>query len=126
MRYTPEEIWAQCLSFIKNNIGELPYNTWFRHIGFYSFDGNNLRLDVPNRFFVEYIESNYLELLRVTIRKFYGDVKLGYHIEVDRKNDLAIDEDSTDSSSADTINDNHKQSRYTPENVIQDASSNFD
>jgi chromosomal replication initiator protein len=126
MRYTPEEIWAQCLSFIKNNIGELPYNTWFRHIGFYSFDGNNLRLDVPNRFFVEYIESNYLELLRVTIRKFYGDVKLGYHIEVDRKNDLAIDEDSTDSSSADTINDNHKQSGYTPENVIQDASSNFD
>ena len=114
------------MSFIKNNIGELPYNTWFRHIGFYSFDGNNLRLDVPNRFFVEYIDSNYLELLRVTIRKFYGDVKLGYHIEVDRKNDLAIDEDSTDSSSADTINDNHKQSGYTPENVIQDASSNFD
>ncbi len=124
MNTTPKEIWDECLAFIKNNIGVLPYQTWFQHIGFYSFNNNLLRLDVPNRFLVEYIESHYLDLLRIAIRKYFGNVKLGYHIEIDRKNDLAIDESSTDSSAVDV--QNYIDISYCPNTEIQCAPSNFD
>ncbi len=98
MENSPKDIWAKCLNFIKNNIGEQPYNIWFQHINFYSYENNILKLSVPNGYLVEYIESHYLELLRISIRKFFGNVKLGYHIEVDKKNDIALDVVSTDSS----------------------------
>ncbi len=104
MKDSPKDIWGKCLMFIKNNIGEQPYNTWFRHINFYSYESNVLRLSVPNRFLVEYIESHYLELMRITIRKFYGQVRLGYHIEVDQSHDIALDISATQSTHADIKN----------------------
>lgn len=97
MDNTPEEIWESCLTFIKNNIGEQPFNTWFKPIGFYSFVNNKLYLSVPNEFFVEYIESHFLDILRVTILKFYGKISLGYHIQIGEE---GINEGSTTASQA--------------------------
>lgn len=95
MNQAPKEIWASCLSFIKNNIGERPYMTWFAPIEFYSYDRQTLRVKVPNQFLVEYVEGHYLKLLRIAIKHFFGDIQLRYHVEADKTNNISTELDTT-------------------------------
>ena len=59
--------WSKCLDIIKDNLDEAQYQACFAPIVAYDFKGNDLYLQVPSMFFIEQIESNYLDLLRKTI-----------------------------------------------------------
>lgn len=130
MNKTPKENWQECLSFIKNNINEHQYDTWFSHIDFFSCDAKSgLCLMVPNRFFIEYIENNFLQLLQTAILKFFGRVSLHYHIQEDKTNDIAVTESATKRS---TFNekvttapqlDSHLNRDYTFRNFIEGDSN---
>ena len=42
-----EKQWADFLQYIKDNIGEQSFNTWFVPAKFDQFDGKKLRIIVP-------------------------------------------------------------------------------
>ena len=83
MQKNHEELWADCLRFIKDNLDESQYNAWFRDITSLRFEDGVLHLFVPSDLFVDYIEDKYLNLLGAAIKKVYGEgVKLRYAYNV--------------------------------------------
>lgn len=75
--------WAQCLEIIKDNIGEQQFECWFAPIQVLKFEDNVLTLSVPTIFFCEYLEEHYLDLIKKTLIRVYGEgVKLMYRAGV--------------------------------------------
>ena len=88
----PESLWEDCLQFIKDNLDEQSFNTWFVPAKFKSFDNGILRIIVPSNFFYEYWEDHFLNLLQSAIRKCYGPtIQLRYIVETDKTNHLNTD-----------------------------------
>ncbi len=74
-------VWESCLRTIKNSIGAQSYKTWFEPIKPVGLDGHVLTIQVPNKFFYEWLEEHYVGLLKATIKKDLGEQgKLEYQI----------------------------------------------
>ncbi len=69
---TYTKVWQECLSLIQSQTTEEEFVKWFKPIVPLKFDGNNLRLGVPNRNYVEQLEGKYIPVLRPVIEKYYG------------------------------------------------------
>ncbi len=72
MKKTHVEVWEGCLSVIKDNIPPQSYNTWFVPIVPVSLNNDVLTIQVPSQFFYEWLEENFIGLLRKTIRMQIG------------------------------------------------------
>lgn len=76
-----DKIWENCLKIIKDNIGLQAYKTWFEPIKPVKLEGNVLTIQVPSQFFYEWLEENYITILKSTIKKELGnDGRLEYSI----------------------------------------------
>ncbi len=64
MKEAAEKVWSRCLEFIKDNITEQPFSTWFAPIVPVELEGNTLKIKVPSKFFCEWLEENYISLLK--------------------------------------------------------------
>lgn len=84
MKELTEKVWKKCLEFIKDNIEEEPYNTWFAPIVPISLENNTLKIKVPSRFFIEWLEENYIQLIRSALNYTLGatPVRLTYIVDV--------------------------------------------
>jgi chromosomal replication initiator protein len=81
MTMNSHTVWESCLRTIKNSIGLQSYKTWFEPIKPVHLDGAVLTIQVPNKFFYEWLEEHYVGLLKATIKKELGDKgKLEYQI----------------------------------------------
>ena len=77
-RYT---VWDNCLRTIKSSIAAQSYKTWFEPIKPVHLDNAVLTIQVPNKFFYEWLEEHYVSLLKATIQKELGEhAKLEYQI----------------------------------------------
>ena len=73
------EIWKKCLSVIKENVPALTYSTWFIPIKPIEYINNSLKIEVPNTFFIEWIEEHYNTIINNVINQILGtDGKLLY------------------------------------------------
>ncbi len=108
-------VWKQCLEFIKGNVPALTYNTWFLPIKPIDFHSNTLRIEVPNNFFVEWIDEHYNTLINRTIHQVIGeDAKLIYVI-VDDKQPIIDDEPNLFSQPVEEDKPKEKQGSNEPE-----------
>ncbi|MBR1505235.1 MAG: chromosomal replication initiator protein DnaA [Prevotella sp.] len=92
-------LWDNCLSLIKANVTERQYQSWFEPIVFehYDEDSRTVLLQVPSRYFYEYLEQYYVPLLsKVLCRCFGENVQLNYRIVVDQTHHLTTDEQGSD------------------------------
>ncbi len=79
-------LWNNCLDIIKDNINESSFSTWFEPIKPISYENDILLLQVPSQYFVEHIEDLYIDLLRSTLTRVFGDTtKLEYQVLIDQK-----------------------------------------
>jgi chromosomal replication initiator protein len=77
-------IWDNCLQYIKNNINAVSFKTWFKPIIPLRIVGNILTVQVPSPFFFEYLEGNYIGILREALQRELGtDAKLEYNVVLD-------------------------------------------
>lgn len=77
----PRMIWKECLKIIRDNVPFITYNTWFLPIKPLHVDNYTLKIQVPNNFFVEWIDEHYNTLMNKTIRQVYGsEAKISYII----------------------------------------------
>ena len=89
MNLSPEQLWDKCLSLIRENISEQQYNAWFKRTVFESFtkETKTVLLRVPSPFVYEYLEENYVDLLRKVLTRAFGNgVNLSYRIVTDSEN----------------------------------------
>lgn len=89
MEKTYKTVWDECLAFIKDNLtgkeNEKAYSTWFEPIVPLKLEGSTLTIQVPSQFFYEWLEQNYVGLLKDAIRLALGNqARLQYSIIMDK------------------------------------------
>ena len=93
MSINPRALWEQCLQLIQENVSEQQFNTWFRPIVFESYSPSSkpILVQVPSQFVYEYLEENYVDLLRKVLTRCYGKgIKLTYNILTDKDNGIKM------------------------------------
>lgn len=84
MDVTAQSVWGNCLAFIKDNIQPQAYKTWFEPIVAVKLSNNALSIQVPSKFFYEWLEEHYVKILKVALTKELGeDAKLVYVIKME-------------------------------------------
>lgn len=79
-------VWKNCLTRIKENVTLMTYNTWFLPIRPVSFNDNNLKVQLPNQFFWEWIDEHFSTIVKKTVLDVLGDGgKLSYIIADERE-----------------------------------------
>ena len=125
-------VWKDCLSIIKENVPFITYNTWFLPIVPIELNDYNLKIQVPNNFFIEWIEEHYKTLLKKTITQVLGnDGKLNYLVlneSPDFDNFIISKTDKSTSSVQHEPHDkknfnNYLNPRYKFENFIKGESN---
>ena len=84
-------IWKDCLKIIKENVSNITYNTWFLPIKPFDINDKVLKIQVPNNFFIEWIDEHYNTLINRTIQQVLGSRgKLVYIINEESDEDPTL------------------------------------
>ncbi len=84
MLKTAQSVWISCLAFIKDNITPQAYKTWFEPIQAVKLSDGALSIQVPSKFFYEWLEEHYVKLLKVSLTRELGEqAKLVYVIKME-------------------------------------------
>lgn len=87
MNNSVQNVWTNCLSFIKDNISDDAYEVWFRPIEPVKLtDDNTLVIMVPSMFFAEWLDEHYLGLMWSALTKELGTnpkPKLVYSVKME-------------------------------------------
>jgi len=84
MGVTAISVWNNCLAFIQDNIQPQAFKTWFEPIKPIKLADNALSIQVPSKFFYEWLEEHYVKLLKVALTKELGEkAKLVYIIKME-------------------------------------------
>lgn len=84
------QIWDDCLAIIKDNVQPISFRTWFEPIKPLKLENEILTIQVPSPFFYEYLEEQYIDILRKTLRKVIGNnAKLEYNVVMSDHNQKA-------------------------------------
>ena len=84
MEASAEKIWSNCLIFIKDNIQQQAFKTWFEPIIPLKITENSLSIQVPSKFFYEWLEEHYVKILKVALTRELGDeARLIYSIKME-------------------------------------------
>lgn len=80
-------VWNECLRVIEQHVNEQSFSTWFKPINPVKLEGTNLTIQVPSQFFFEWLEDNYVQVLKLAIKTTLGQGgRLEYAVVVDRGN----------------------------------------
>tara|TARA_B100001029_G_scaffold84675_1_gene69549 strand:+ start:447 stop:1874 length:1428 start_codon:yes stop_codon:yes gene_type:complete len=84
METNVNKVWENCLAFIKDNIQSQAYKTWFEPIIPVKLSDNSLSIQVPSKFFYEWLEEHYVKILKTALIKELGkDARLIYIIKME-------------------------------------------
>jgi chromosomal replication initiator protein len=65
-----EDIWPNVIDSLKDRVGQQNFDIWIKPIHFVSIDGEKVELEVPNRFFKEWINEHYSPQIREAVSFF--------------------------------------------------------
>ena len=83
---TLEDIWNSCLSKIEEKVGNSIAELWFKPIKLLQVKERQATIDIPNRFFRDWIEENYPYLIAESL----GNT-LGFPIDILYKSEAKLD-----------------------------------
>ena len=82
-----EKIWEKSLGMIETSVGRGVFDLWFKPLKIRQLKDGQVVLETPNRFYKEWIEDNYSELISETLRVVSGE-------EIDVRYRIAEKQDS--------------------------------
>ena len=86
MQQTAQNTWSNCLEFVRDNINSQAYKTWFEPIKPLKINNGSLSIEVPSKFFYEWLEEHYIKILKVALEKELGkNARLVYVIKMENK-----------------------------------------
>lgn len=75
------DVWDNCLKLIEQIVEPQKFATWFKPVKPVSLVESTLTLEVPSDFFRDILESEYLDIIKMTLRRVIGaGAKLMYTI----------------------------------------------
>ncbi len=126
-------IWKDCLNDVGRYISPQHFATWFRPIKVLGGDESTLELEVPNRFFLEWIKDHYLVLIQDVLRKITNrDYSLVWKISEAERRDAAAGRQSTKTKQRASASGGRKRTtkhnlcpKYTFENFVVGKANEF-
>ncbi|MFA5847728.1 MAG: chromosomal replication initiator protein DnaA [Thermodesulfovibrionales bacterium] len=124
---TIEEIWEKSLSIIEEKVGSNIFELWFRPIKPLHIKEQQVTLEVPNRFFKEWIEDYYPILVNEVIEKILGHpVTLKYKISEKEAPDIKRMEAKLENRKTRLASRGiYLNPKYTFENFVSGPSNQF-
>ncbi len=84
MKLNCQKVWSDCLNYIKQSIDVKAVETWFIPIVPVKLEDSVLTIQVPNRYFYEVIEEQYIQTVGMALRKVLGEkAQLNYALAAD-------------------------------------------
>lgn len=82
--YAPEYAtkWEHFISLLQEQLPKQAFDTWIVPLSLYSANETGMVVQVPSRFFCEYLEQNYLTELRMARDASFGQVHFSYRISI--------------------------------------------
>ena len=122
------ELWNQALIEIKERIGKQNYDTWIKPIRFASRNKSEIKLEVPNKFFRDWLTEHYLTQIEDIVSSLVKDsVRVVFEVNEKLEGRLIVDR-----SSKNEEKDRERQERnanlipkYTFDNFVIGASNQF-
>ncbi|MDR2908207.1 MAG: chromosomal replication initiator protein DnaA [Bacteroidales bacterium] len=89
-------VWKKCLDIIRDNLQDpKSFKTWFEPIKPMNLEKQVLTIQVPSRFFFEWLEEHYIDLLKKVIKRELGTSgRLQYSIVMDTTGPLQVTQKS--------------------------------
>ncbi|MEW6600131.1 MAG: chromosomal replication initiator protein DnaA [Nitrospirota bacterium] len=85
-----EETWTKTIEAIGAKVGGQAFDLWFRPLKLVQFQDQNIILEVPNKFFKEWIEDHFPGIISDTLKEFVNkDVSVKFKV-FDKKEDPVI------------------------------------
>jgi chromosomal replication initiator protein len=77
-------IWRKCLELLSKSVNPQSFRTWFEPIKAVKMSASVLTIQVPNKFFYEWLEENFASVLKMALNQVIGpDARLEYQILVE-------------------------------------------
>lgn len=125
-------LWKKCLEVIEQHLSPQHFETWFRPIKVIPGDETGLELEVPNRFFLEWIKEHYLALIQEECIKTAGkEVTIHWKISENRpgvvtdKKAMARQGSSSRTRTAKKHSSLGLSNRYTFDNFVVGPANEF-
>ena len=124
---TLDEIWNSGISQIEERVGNNITDLWFRPIKLTMVKERSITLEIPNRFFKDWIEDNYPDLVNETVGRIMGypvtvRYKVAEKIDPDvKKMDMRLENRRQKLASRGI----HLNPKYTFENFVIGPSNQF-
>lgn len=64
-----EKIWNDCLDKLQSSLGKMSFDTWIAPLNLKSLEGQTITLEVPDIFFKQWVETNYLPKIKETLNQ---------------------------------------------------------
>ena len=76
MKVSPDSSWGKAVALIKQNVTQQQFETWFKPIVFEHYDKEKktILVQVPSLFVYEYLEENFLALLKTVLYRTFGEL----------------------------------------------------
>ncbi len=126
------DLWSKVSDTLKERIGHQNYDIWIKPIHLLSVDGEKVEMEVPNRFFREWIQEHYLGHMKDV---FSHLTQRSFHLQFRIKNDPSS-RNSLGKGSMPSLQENHLppplhvikspfNPKYSFDNFVVGASNQF-
>jgi len=127
----PSELWISVTSKIKTMVTEQAYATWFEPIKAVAIENHSLTLEVPSKFYYEWIDSHYGTILLEKLKEITGEnLKIRYSVVVgepiikSRQSSSIVEKQNLLNASNEYYDSGSKlNKRYTFENFVEGANN---
>ena len=123
-----ENIWSKVIDSLREKVGQQNFDIWIKPIQFISTEGENVRLEVPNRFFKDWIHEHYTAHIKEVFSQFMGmPCQLHFQIKSEKGHErdlMVIPPQRKEPEPAPPLGTNFNP-KYTFNNFVVGASNQF-
>jgi chromosomal replication initiator protein len=124
--------WDACLKFVREKVSSQNFNTWFKPIKLLAVNENSLEVEVPNKFFQDWLKDHYLPLLTECLSQATGK-KFSIRFKLTNKNASTLTHANAQKKSSTTpspldekrFRENNLNHKYTFENFVVGKCNEF-
>lgn len=111
-----QDKWTEVLETIRPRISQDTFATWFENIIFLGVDGGKVLLQVPNKFFYEYLVEHFGQMLLAEVNKVFGVDAIDIRVKEDS---TATNKENVEITPPKPIFNSHLSAAYTFDNFIK-------
>jgi len=121
------DIWDKSLQIMRDDLGESVFELWFSPIKPVEIEDGKLVLEIPNRFFKEWIDDYHPSIIPDTIERVCSRrLEVSFRLAVKERADLVREEAKLESRKSRLARKGiHLNPKYTFENFVVGASNQF-